>query len=81
MRTVVGNLAYDLSEQDVIDYFSSVGPVKAVRIVLDKETGKPLNGTLKYQLSDPRTAAEFAPTWDTATNNWTVLPDIKVWYK
>lgn len=41
MRTVVGNLAYDLSEQDVIDYFSSVGPVKAVRIVLDKETGKP----------------------------------------
>jgi cleavage stimulation factor subunit 2 len=37
----VGNLAYDLSEQDVIDYFSSVGPVKSVRIVLDKETGKP----------------------------------------
>lgn len=37
----MGNLAYDLSEQDVIDYFSSVGPVKAVRIVLDKETGKP----------------------------------------
>ena len=29
---------------------------------VDKETGKPLNGTLKYQLSDPRTAAEFAPT-------------------
>jgi hypothetical protein len=47
---------------------------------VDKKTGKPLNGTLKYQLSDPRTAAEFAPTWDKATNNWTVLPDIKVWY-
>jgi cleavage stimulation factor subunit 2 len=41
LHTAVGNLAYDLSEQDVIDYFSSVGPVKAVRIVLDKETGKP----------------------------------------
>lgn len=27
----VGNLAYDLSEQDVIDYFGKVGPVKAVR--------------------------------------------------
>jgi RNA recognition motif-containing protein len=27
----VGNLAYDLSEQDVIDYFSQVGPVKSVR--------------------------------------------------
>lgn len=37
----MGNLAYDLSEQDVIDYFSQVGPVKSVRIVTDKETGKP----------------------------------------
>ena len=27
----VGNLAYDLSDQDVIDYFSKVGPVKAIR--------------------------------------------------
>lgn len=27
----MGNLAYDLSEQDVIDYFSQVGPVKGVR--------------------------------------------------
>ena len=47
---------------------------------VDKETGKPLNGTLKYQLTDPRTAAEFAPLWDKATSNWTVLPEIKVWY-
>lgn len=37
----VGNLAYDLSEKDVIDYFSQVGPVKSARIVTDKETGKP----------------------------------------
>lgn len=29
----VGNLAFDLSEQDVIDYFSKVGPVKSVRSV------------------------------------------------
>ena len=34
---------------------------------LDPETGKPLNGTLKYQLTDPRTAKEFAPLWDKAT--------------
>jgi hypothetical protein len=27
----VGNLAYDLSDQDVIDYFSQAGPVKTVR--------------------------------------------------
>ena len=45
---------------------------------VDKETGKPLNGTLKYQLTDPRTAAEFAPLWDKAKSNWTVLPEIKV---
>ena len=27
----MGNLAYDLSEQDIIDYFSKIGPVKAIR--------------------------------------------------
>ncbi len=27
----VGNLSYDLTEQDVIDHFSQVGPVKHVR--------------------------------------------------
>ncbi|KAL4541952.1 hypothetical protein Ndes2437B_g06276 [Nannochloris sp. 'desiccata'] len=37
----VGNLAYDLSEQDVIDYFSKIGPVKAIRIVTERESGKP----------------------------------------
>ena len=47
---------------------------------VNKTSGKPLNGTLKYQLTDPRTAAEFAPLWDRAKSNWTVLPEIKVWY-
>ena len=42
--------------------------------------GAPMNGTLVYQLSDPRTAKEFAPCWDAATNNWTVLPDVKLWF-
>lgn len=36
-----GNLAYELSEQQLIDYFSQVGPVKNIRIVTDRETGKP----------------------------------------
>jgi RNA recognition motif-containing protein len=33
-------LAYDLSEQDVIDYFSKIGPVKAIRYakILASET-------------------------------------------
>eukprot|EP00656_Telonema_subtile_P053179 TRINITY_DN7623_c0_g1_i6.p1 TRINITY_DN7623_c0_g1~~TRINITY_DN7623_c0_g1_i6.p1 ORF type:complete len:349 (-),score=78.32 TRINITY_DN7623_c0_g1_i6:133-1179(-) len=34
----------------------------------------------RQQLSDPRTAKEFAPLWDAKTNNWTVLDNVKVWY-
>ena len=44
------------------------------------KAGAECNGTLKYQLSDPRTAAEFAPCWDKATKNWTVLPGVKIWF-
>lgn len=33
-----------------------------------------------YQLSDPRTAALFAPLWDAGAGSWTVLPDVHVWY-
>jgi hypothetical protein len=47
---------------------------------VNKTTGAPLNGTLKYQLTDPRTAALFAPTWDSAANDWAVLDDVKVWF-
>ena len=43
-------------------------------------TGAYLNGTLAYQLTDPRTAALFAPLWDEGTGNWTVLPNAKVWF-
>lgn len=45
-----------------------------------EKVGAQMNGTLKYQLSDPRTAAEFAPCWDKAANNWTVLSNVKVWF-
>lgn len=38
------------------------------------------NGTLTYQLTDPRTAAEFAPCWDKSTNDWTVLPKVNIWF-
>jgi hypothetical protein len=46
----------------------------------NKTTGNYLNGTLAYQLSDPRTAALFSPLWDKTRNNWTVLSDVKIWY-
>lgn len=31
--TAVGNLPYELTEQEMADYFSQCGPVKAVRCV------------------------------------------------
>ena len=42
--------------------------------------GAVMNGTLVYQLSDPRTAAEFAPCWDKAASNWTVLDNVAIWF-
>eukprot|EP00039_Didymoeca_costata_P003751 m.69485 g.69485 ORF g.69485 m.69485 type:complete len:420 (+) comp12058_c0_seq3:143-1402(+) len=38
------------------------------------------NGTLAYQLRDPRTKAEFAECWDATHNNWTVLERVKIWF-
>lgn len=38
------------------------------------------NRTLTYQLSDPRTAKEFAPCWDAARKNWTELSSVKIWF-
>ena len=43
-------------------------------------TGMPLNGTLLYQLHDPRTREEFSVLWDSTINDWTTLPDVKVWF-
>lgn len=37
----VGNLSYDLTDKDVTEFFGQVGPVKTVRIVTERETGKP----------------------------------------
>ncbi|CAD6194881.1 unnamed protein product [Caenorhabditis auriculariae] len=37
----VGNLPYDATEQDIGSYFSSIGEVQNVRIVYDRETGRP----------------------------------------
>ena len=42
--------------------------------------GAVMNGTLVYQLSDPRTEALFAQCWDKQANNWTMLKDVKIWF-
>ena len=47
----------------------------------NKTTGEFLNGTLAYQtLVNQTTAPLFAPLWDEARNNWTILPSVAMWY-
>jgi len=36
----VGNLSWDATEKDVTNYFSQVGNVKTVNIIMNKDTGK-----------------------------------------
>jgi len=36
----VGNLPWSIKEEDLITWVSAVAPVKAARIILDKETGR-----------------------------------------
>lgn len=43
-------------------------------------TGLYLNGTLAYQVYDPRTAALFSPLFNNVTKEWVVLENVKVWY-
>lgn len=40
-RLFVGNLSFKLTEEDLIEMFSSHGEVMQVRIILDRETGRP----------------------------------------
>jgi alpha-galactosidase len=42
--------------------------------------GNQLNGTLLYQLQDPRTKQEFQILWDDTTNSWRTLSDVKIWF-
>ncbi len=40
VRLFVGNLSYDVTEADLREYFSAVGPVSYISIPVDRETGK-----------------------------------------
>jgi RNA recognition motif-containing protein len=37
----VGNVPFDVSEEQLTSIFSEVGPIAAIRMVFDRETGKP----------------------------------------
>ncbi len=40
-RLYVGNLAYSITEADLRDLFAEAGDVAEVKVVLDRETGRP----------------------------------------
>ncbi len=41
MDIYVGNMSYRLQEQELHELFTTYGPVTSVKLVTDKETGKP----------------------------------------
>lgn len=45
------------------------------------DNGLLLNGTLLYQLHDPRTRDEFQILWNEETNTWKSLPNVQIWYQ
>jgi len=57
VRLFVGNLPYDVTEQDLREFFSPVGPLSTVIIPVDRETGK-RRGFAFVEFSDPAQAAE-----------------------
>jgi RNA recognition motif-containing protein len=40
-RLYVGNLSYDATEMDLRDAFAAAGTVEDVKVVLDRDTGRP----------------------------------------
>ncbi len=41
MNLYVGNLSYDLSEDQLVRAFEEFGSVESVRLITDRETGRP----------------------------------------
>ena len=56
-RVFVGNLPYDVTEPDLREFFSSIGPLSTVIIPVDRETGK-RRGFAFVEFSDPAQAEE-----------------------
>jgi hypothetical protein len=49
------------------------------------QNGSYMNGTLAYQVRDPRTAGELAPIWNQTASNksyteWNTRSDVWVWF-
>jgi len=57
VRLFVGNLSYDVTESDLREFFSPVGPLSTVIIPMDRDTGKP-RGFAFIEFSDQAQADE-----------------------
>jgi RNA recognition motif-containing protein len=57
VRLFVGNLPYDMTESDLREFFSVVGPLSNVIIPVDRETGK-RRGFAFVEFNDPAQAEE-----------------------
>jgi len=57
VRLFVGNLPYDMTEPDLREFFSPIGPLSTVIIPVDRETGK-RRGFAFVEFSAPAQAAE-----------------------
>ena len=57
MRLFVGNLPYDVTEVELREFFSSIGPLSTVIIPVDRETGK-RRGFAFIEFNDPAKAEE-----------------------
>ena len=57
VRLFVGNLAYDVTEAELREFLSAAGPPLSVRILTDRETGKP-RGFAVVEFSDAAQAEE-----------------------
>lgn len=51
----IGNISFDLSEQQIIDLFKDVGPILNFKLMFDRETGKP-RGFAFCEYADVETA-------------------------
>ena len=58
MSIYVGNLSYDVTEEDLTEVFKDYGTVKRVSLPTDRETGRPRGfGFVEMSQEDEETAA------------------------
>ncbi|KAK9711853.1 hypothetical protein K7432_007526 [Basidiobolus ranarum] len=72
----VGNIPYDLTEEQLIDIFKEVGPVVSFRLVFDRESGKP-RGYGFCEFLDAETASSAPRGFGQASGNSSGPPSVE----